>query len=237
MSHLDPSNDQCETSNITLDEVKERTKSFNESIVNNDDNMDIVDNEEDNVDIGDDNRESNNEDDWDDSVDDSDVGIEAISLLEGSKGGMIFENINEVKASFKRHAKNKGFEYILDRWRKDFKCYYGHQKGISEFDCNASTFLNRYNAIISRCSHMVELGCTSVETFKLVLITIEDLEDKHVDMIDVDPPSKVEEASGCELGYTSGTDIGDATVLIDTMDWTGPVLSQDFFTQVQRMNY
>ncbi|KAK9118519.1 hypothetical protein Scep_016612 [Stephania cephalantha] len=74
MSYLDPSNDHCETSNATLDGDKEHVEFIDESIVTNDDNVDIVDNEEenveivDNVDIGDDNKESNNEDDCDDSV-------------------------------------------------------------------------------------------------------------------------------------------------------------------------
>ncbi|KAK9148062.1 hypothetical protein Scep_006819 [Stephania cephalantha] len=61
-SHLNPSNDQCETSNTTLDGDKEHVEFVDENIVNNDDNVDIVDNEEDNVeivanvDIGDDNK-------------------------------------------------------------------------------------------------------------------------------------------------------------------------------------
>ncbi|KAK9100447.1 hypothetical protein Scep_023877 [Stephania cephalantha] len=103
LSHLDPSNDQCETSNTTLDGDKEHVEFIDENIVNNDDNVDIVDNEEDNVeivdnvDIEDDNKESNNEDD----CNDNDDGIEAIDLPEGPKEGMIFETIDEVKVAFK----------------------------------------------------------------------------------------------------------------------------------------
>ncbi|KAK9162612.1 hypothetical protein Syun_003514 [Stephania yunnanensis] len=86
MSHLDPSNDQSETSNTLLDGDKEHVEFINENIVKNDDNVDIIDNEEDNmeivdkVDIGDDNKENSNEDDCYDSVDDRDDGIEAIDL-------------------------------------------------------------------------------------------------------------------------------------------------------------
>ncbi|KAK9155144.1 hypothetical protein Sjap_002624 [Stephania japonica] len=123
MSHLDPSNNQCETSNTTLDGDKKHVEFIDKNIVNNDDNekvnvdivhnkednVDIVHNEEDNVgivnnvDIGNGNKDSNNEDDCDDSDDE----IEAIDLLDGPKEGMIFETIDEVKAVFKRYAKAK----------------------------------------------------------------------------------------------------------------------------------
>ncbi|KAK9099377.1 hypothetical protein Syun_026422 [Stephania yunnanensis] len=69
------------------------------------DNVETVDK----VDIRDENKESNNEDDYDDSVHDSDNGIDAIDLPEGPNEGMIFEIIDEVKATFKRHTKAKGF--------------------------------------------------------------------------------------------------------------------------------
>ncbi|KAK9111512.1 hypothetical protein Scep_019031 [Stephania cephalantha] len=115
MSHLGSSNNQCETSNTTLNGDKEHVEFIDENIVNNDDNVDIIDTEEDNVeivdnvDIGDNNKESNNEDDYEDSVNDSDDGIEAIDLPKGPKEGMIFETIDEVKTSFKLYAKAKGF--------------------------------------------------------------------------------------------------------------------------------
>ncbi|KAK9148148.1 hypothetical protein Scep_006905 [Stephania cephalantha] len=108
-SHLDPSNDHCETSNTTLYGDKEHVEFIDENNVNNGDNVDIVDNEEDNVDIGDENKESNNEDDCNDSVDDSYGGIKTIDLPKGPKEGMFFETINKVKAPFKRYEKAKGF--------------------------------------------------------------------------------------------------------------------------------
>ncbi|KAK9095081.1 hypothetical protein Scep_026550 [Stephania cephalantha] len=64
MSHLDLSNDKCETSNTTFDGDKEHVEFIDENIVNNDDNVDIIDNEDtveivDNMDIEGDNKESN----------------------------------------------------------------------------------------------------------------------------------------------------------------------------------
>ncbi|KAK9130191.1 hypothetical protein Sjap_010678 [Stephania japonica] len=42
--------------------------------------------------------------------------------------------------------------------------------------------------------------------------------------------------SGCELGCSGGVNVGDTPALIDTANWTGPLLYQDFFTPLQEMN-
>ncbi|KAK9085742.1 hypothetical protein Sjap_026153 [Stephania japonica] len=68
-------------------------------------------------------------------------------------------------------------KYIMDRWRKDFKCIYTRDKRIEEMDCSDSFELDRYDAILSRCATMADFGSTSVHKMMFAFESIKRLQD------------------------------------------------------------
>ncbi|KAK9151246.1 hypothetical protein Syun_009555 [Stephania yunnanensis] len=75
-------------------------------------------------------------------------------------------------------------QYIMNRWRKEFKRAYQRERGMEELDATVSTIFDRYDVILTKCTRIADFGSQTMNKFNIVVDTIKKLRGLLIDMPD-----------------------------------------------------